>query len=168
MKESLNKKIEIINIIFMIISLVLVCFGAFMMLVNDGVIQIRPSTPQAPADAELIYHGNYADLLSYKQEPVSSDNDEVYIVKTDMTTGLPAVASLTQVDKKDREIVRVNTVTFNYKNRPVLLSFTNDVADKFCYLDEMFSEDNVWETDSDTLTILLADYSEQALKVGAD
>lgn len=162
MKESRIKRIGIINIVAMVVSLLLFGFGAFLMFVNEGIIQLKTPTPP---DEELVYHGKYVNLLSYKQEPASFSNDEVYVAKTDVETGLPAVASLTQVGMWGKEIVRVNTVTFNYQGRPAALSFTNDVADKFCYLDTTFSADNVWETDSDTLKSVLADYSAQASKL---
>lgn len=134
------------------------------MLKNDGIIHTKFPVSQNSDDSELVYNGKYIDLLSYKEKHLSHGNDGTHVVMIDTETGLPAAASLSQIDKNGEQIVRVNTVTFDHQGQPAALSFINDVADKFCYLDQISSTDRVWETDSDTLKVMLADYSAQALE----
>lgn len=154
--------------ILMVVNSILLCAGLFLMLINNGVIHMRPS--QAPVDAELIYGGAYIDLLTLDQQSVPLENGETRIIRIDTETGYPAALELALVDSAGRQLTRSNVVRFNFQGMPAMLRFTNDVADGFSYqstiskfleigcLDDI---DDIWETDPDFLRQALADYTAQ-------
>lgn len=164
MKKTVYAKIQMMTIPLMAVSLALMCFGVFLMLRNYGMFAAEGPAPHTQNDATLAYDGQYINLISCTQAATLPDEDGVIVSKVDTETGLPAAAALALLDKAGQEITRVNTVSFSYQGRPALLSFTNDVADRYCYLDE-FSLGNVWATDPDVLTAMLADYSVQASRL---
>ena len=118
-----------------------------------------------PKSAPLVYNGRYIDLASCERKSAPLNEGEVRVTKIDTETGLPASASLAQVGVDGKDILRVNTATFNHQGRPVVLSFTDDVADRFCYLDKLLSGDAVWETNAEILKELLVDYSSPVSEV---
>lgn len=165
MKKTTYTKIQMMTIPLMAVSLVLLCFGAFLMFRNYGMLSAAKPAPRAQSDATLAYDGQYINLISCAQATALPDEDRVIVSKVDTETGLPAAAALALLDKAGQEITRVNTVSFSYQGRPVLLSFTDDVADRYCYLDEVSLGNNVWAADPDALTAMLADYSVQASRL---
>lgn len=166
MKTGILKKL---TLIFMAASCILLFTGFSLMLVNDGVIHTR-ALP-APVNADLLYNGEYIDLLTAEGRSDLPGNEKVRVMKIDTETGYPAALDLTVVDKDGRRLTRVNVVRFNCQGIPVLLRFTNNAADGFTYqnaipeLLETGGLSSVWETDPNALREVLADYTAQVSAV---
>lgn len=147
--------------VLMVLCPIIWVIGGSLMLVNMGVIHIKP--PTAPVDKNLIYNGEYIDLLNNQQ--VTLDDGDMRITLIDTQTGLPAASNLTVVDKNGEKVTSVNVVKFNYQGIPAMLRFTDNVVDGFTYQDSIFKfgggiEDQ-WETNPDFLQAALRDYSSQ-------
>lgn len=124
-------------------------------------IIVAACVASTPKGVSLAYNGRYVDLLSYERESTLLGTGEVQVTKVDTETGLPAGASLTQIAANGKVISKVNTVTFNFQGRSVALSFTDDVTDRFCYLDELTLDSKAWGNKPDILEAMLTDYSAQ-------
>lgn len=143
--------------------------GCTLMLINMGIIHIK--FPAASSEKDLIYNGEYVDLLIYgQQEPLNESDTRVTMI--DQRTGLPATAKLTLVDKNGKETACVNVVRFTYQGLPAMLRFTDNVVDGFTYLDclnpTFNPENNIkcqWETDPNFLQEALNKYASQVLTV---
>lgn len=165
MKTVFSKRLILILVV---VNSILWCMGFSLMMINNGVIHMKPF--QAPVDAELIYSGAYIDLLTLDQRSVPLENGETRVIKIDTQTGYPAALELALVDSAGRQILRTNVVRFNFQGMPAMLRFTNDVADGFSYQDTVFKlleigclddMNGIWETDPDFLRQALADYTAQ-------